>query len=202
MKGIGVTISPRQAAIARREAEIRGLSARCSFVEADFARLTGLSPFHLAFAIESFVHFTDPAEFFTAAARAIAPGGRLIVVDDFLVRERQSPRERRLVDAFRKGWLLPSLCTVRRADRSAAECGMRMVDDRDLSAFLARPASSRMKPARPRMAGMARLAVRVMRALPVPWPYWRSTVGSIALSACRQEKLVQYHVLTFEKSRE
>ena len=46
---------------------------------------------------------------------------------------------------------------------------------------------------------MRRLAVQVMRALPVPWPYWRSTTGSLALSACRKEELVQYHVLLFEK---
>jgi len=199
MKGIGVTISPRQAGIARGQARLRGLSARCSFIAADFARLTGLPSFHLAFAIESFVHFTSPAEFFWAAARTIAPGGRLIVIDDFLVQERHSARERVLVDAFRNGWLLPSLCTVRRADHSAAQCGLRLVEDRDLSVFLSRPARSRMeKPARSRMG---RLAVQAMRALPVPWPYWRSTVGSLALSACRAEGLVQYHVLLFEKPR-
>jgi SAM-dependent methyltransferase len=200
MKGIGVTISPQQAGIARRQAALRGLSARCSFIAADFARLTGLPLFHLAFAIESFVHFTAPAEFFAAAARGIAPGGRLIVVDDFLVKERHCPQERGLVEAFRKGWLLPSLCTVRQAVHCGAECGMRLVEDRDLSVFLSRPARSRMeKPARSRMG---RLAVQVMRALPVPWPYWGSTVGSLALSACRQEGLIQYHVLLFERNQE
>ena len=209
MRGIGVTISPRQAGFARRQARLRGLSARCSFIAGDFARLTGMPPCHLAFAIESFVHFTAPAEFFAAAARAIAPGGRLIVIDDFLARERHSPREDRLVDAFRQGWLLPSLCTVRHAVLSAAECGVRLVEDRDLSAFLSRPssspraekaASSRME--KPAGSLMRRLAVQVMRALPVPWPYWRSTVGSLALSACRQERLVQYHLLLFEKNEE
>ena len=96
-----------------------------------------------------------------------------------------------------QGWLLPSLCTVRHAVDSAAGCGLRLVEDRDLSGFLVKPAHSRMgKPARPRMH---RLAVRVMRGLPVPWLYWRSTTGSLALSACRQERLVQYHVLLFEK---
>ena len=197
LSGIGVTISPRQANMARRQARIRGLSAQFSFIAADFARLTGLPSFHIAFAIESFVHFAAPAEFFAAAARAIAPGGRLIVVDDFLARERLSPPERRRVDVFRRGWLLPSLCTVGRAVQSGSECGMRLVENRDLSAFLFQPASSRMKPASSRMIWWTAL---VMRALPVPWPYWRSTVGSLALAACRREGLVEYRFLVFEKN--
>ena len=203
LRGIGVTISPRQAEIARRQARIRGLSARCSFIAADFARLTGLPLFHLAFAIESFVHFADPAEFFAAAAQAIVPGGQLIVIDDFLAGERRSPKERRLVDAFRHGWLLPSLSTVHRTVDVGAGCGMRLVEDRDLSVFLSKPARSRMKPARSRMkpasSRMTGWAAQVMRALPVPWQYWRSTVGSLALAACRREGLVEYHFLLFEK---
>jgi cyclopropane fatty-acyl-phospholipid synthase-like methyltransferase len=200
LQGIGVTISPRQAVIARRQARIRGLSSRCSFIAADFARLTGLPRFPLSFAIESFVHFTAPAEFFAAAARSLAPGGRLMVIDDFLAGDRHSSRERGLVSAFRQGWLLPSLCTVERAVQCGAECGLRLVEDRDLSSFLSRkPASSRMgKPASSRMGWWA---VRVMRALPVPWPYWRSTMGSLALEACRRARLVEYHVLVFEKQR-
>lgn len=192
LRGIGVTISPRQAEIARRQARIRGLSQKCSFIAADFARLTGLPLFHLAFAIESFVHFTSPAAFFAAAARSIPPGGRLIVIDDFLSRDRHSRGERRLVDAFRQGWLLPSLCTVGRAVRSGAACGMSLVEDRDLSLFLSQ---SRLS------ARVVGGAVRVMRSLPVPWPYWRSSVGSLALEACRRAGLVEYHVLVFEKQR-
>jgi SAM-dependent methyltransferase len=189
LRGIGVTISPRQAEIARRQARVRGLSGRCSFIAADFARLTGLPLFHLAFAIESFVHFADPAEFFAAAAQATMPGGRLIVIDDFLAGERRSPAERRLVEAFRHGWLLPSLSTVHRTVDVGAGFGMRLVEDRDLSVFLSKPARSRM----------TRWAAQVMRALPVPWQYWRSTGGSLALAACRREGLVEYHFLLFEK---
>jgi hypothetical protein len=60
-----------------------------------------------------------------------------------------------------------------------------------------KPARSRMeKPARSRMVWWA---AQVMRALPVPWQYWRSTVGSLALAACRREGLVEYHFLLFEK---
>jgi len=190
LHGVGVTISPRQAEFARRQARLRGLSGRLSFRTADFTAVSDLREFHCAFAIESFVHFAAPAAFFAAAGRALLPGGRLIVVDDFLSGRRYSPRERRLIEAFRHGWLLASLCPVSRAVGVAGECGLRLVADRDLS-----PRLSQL----PVNASVLSLLSRTVRALPVPWSYWRSTAGSLALAACQKAQLVEYHVLVFEK---
>jgi hypothetical protein len=39
-----------------------------------------------------------------------------------------------------------------------------------------------------------------VRAIPVPWSYWRSTAGSLALATCQKARLVEYHYLVFEKS--
>jgi cyclopropane fatty-acyl-phospholipid synthase-like methyltransferase len=192
-RGIGVTISPRQAEVARRQARARGLSARCSFLAGDFTRLSGLPSFHLAFAIESFVHFTSPAAFFASASARLRPGGRLVVVDDFLSANARNPlcrEDRVLIEAFRQGWLLSSLCTADRAVQAARDCGLCLVEDRDLSGYLSQL---------PLGARMGRWAVSVMRALPVPWPYWRSSVGSLAQAVCRRAGLVDYRFLVFEK---
>jgi SAM-dependent methyltransferase len=190
MQGVGVTISPRQADIARRQARLRGLARQLSFLAADFATVGGLPTFHCAFAIESFVHFAAPGVFFAAAARSLEPGGRLVVVDDFLSRERFSARESRLVRAFQEGWILSSLCTVGRAADTAAAYGLRLVEDRNLS-----PGLSPLPLSAPVIASLSLLA----RALPVPWSYWRSTAGSLALAACQKARLVEYHYLVFEK---
>jgi cyclopropane fatty-acyl-phospholipid synthase-like methyltransferase len=192
LHGVGVTISPRQAEIARRKARARGHSAGCSFLDADFTRLSGLPLFHLTFAIESFVHFTTPLEFFSAAARSLAPGGRLILIDDFLAEKRRSHRDRWLIKAFRQGWILPSLCPVSRAEQAAVDCGMRLVEDRNLSASLHQTRLS---------IPLGLWAVRIMRAIPVPWSYWRSSAGSLALTICQRERLVEYHYLVFEKQQ-
>jgi cyclopropane fatty-acyl-phospholipid synthase-like methyltransferase len=196
-RGIGVTISPRQAEAARRQARARGLSARCSFLAGDFTGVSGLPLIHLAFAIESFVHFASPAAFFAPASACLGPGGRLVVVDDFLSANPHpgnphSPAERRIVEAFRHGWLLSSLCTVNRVVQVAGEFGLRLVEDRDLSGYLSQL---------PLGVRMGQWAVSVMRALPVPWPYWRSSVGSLAQAACRRARLVDYRFLVFEKGR-
>ena len=191
LQGVGVTISPRQADIARRQARLRGLARRLSFVACDFCAVPMHARFHCAFAIESFVHFPEPGSFFTAAAGSLEPGGRLVVVDDFLSADRYSPWERRLVLAFKAGWILSSLCTVDRAARSAADAGLRLVDNRDLSPFL-----SQLPLAPPVLRALALL----FAALPVPWSYWRSTAGSLALASCQTDGLVQYRCLVFEKA--
>jgi cyclopropane fatty-acyl-phospholipid synthase-like methyltransferase len=191
MRGVGITISPRQAVSARRQAQARGLSSTCTFIAADFSRVTGLPPSHLAFAIESFVHFTAPSAFFASAAASLAPGGRLVVIDDFISRESRTGGERRLLETFREGWVVPSLCPVPRATGSAAACGLRLVEDRDLSPFLSTPPASRLGGG----------AARVMRAGPVTGQYWRSTMGSLALAWCQQAGLVGYHYLVYEKER-
>lgn len=77
-----------------------------------------------------------------------------------------------------------------RAVRAAAECGLRLVEDRDLSMFLSQL---------PLGARAGRWAASLMRAIPVPWLYWRSSVGSLALAACRRAGLIDYRFLVFEK---
>ena len=190
MQGIGVTISPTQAEIARRQARMRGLSSSCGFMTADFSGMTGLTPFHLAFAIESYVHFRAPDSFFSSAAASLVPGGRLVIVDDFISREGGSRNERRMVEAFRHGWLLPSLCPVGRAVRAAAARGLRLIEDRDLSGSLA-PS--------PVVARMGGWMAHTMRAIPVPGQYWRSTAGSLARASCQRAGLVEYRYIVFEK---
>jgi SAM-dependent methyltransferase len=186
--GVGVTISPLQAHIASVEAQRRHLAERCVFIAGDFASLPSMEPFCLAFAIESYVHFSSPDSFFAGAAASLPRGGRLVIVDDFLSKERHEPREDLVVRAFREGWILPSLGTAAAAARAGARHGFHLVENRDLSPHLLPPHPL-----------VGRWTVRLMRALPVPSFYWQSTTGSIALSLCQREGLTEYRFLVFEK---
>ncbi len=94
-RGVGITISPRQSRIASRQAAIRGLSATCSFLAGDFTLVSGLRPFDLSFAIESFVHFTSPAAFFAPAAGLSRAGGTVARCRRFPVKEKVFPPGRK-----------------------------------------------------------------------------------------------------------
>src|SRR3954449_10447223 len=98
---VGVSISPAQVRLADRFAARGGpLQGAVRFTQADFTALPGdLTGFDLAFAIESFVHADRAAGFFDQAARALRPGGALVVIDDIRVGDRDGPA----LDDFRAG---------------------------------------------------------------------------------------------------
>jgi SAM-dependent methyltransferase len=81
---VGVSISPAQIRLAERFAARSGpLRESVRFQAADFTALPEeLTGFDLAFAIESFVHADPAAAFFRGAARALRPGGVLVIIDD------------------------------------------------------------------------------------------------------------------------
>lgn len=137
VKTTGVTISEVQCALAEEAARRRGLEARCRFLHADFMRLHAAVPaeaFDAAFAIEAFIHAPDAGAFFAEAARALRPGGRLFVCDDFLT--GRAPQGDRALARVRRGWHANSLLTPELAVELAAEHGLELMSDRDLTPYL------------------------------------------------------------------
>ena len=136
---VGVSISPTQVRLADRFAARGGpLQGRVRFAVADFTALpSDLTGFDLAFAIESFVHADPAAAFFDQAARALRPGGALVVVDDVRSGDRDDPA----LDDVRAGWHAPSLLSVAEAEALAADAGLALVASTDLSSLqrLGRP---------------------------------------------------------------
>src|SRR3954470_18232993 len=127
---VGVSISPTQVRLANRFAARGGpLQGRVRFAVADFTSLPGdLTGFDLAFAIESFVHSDPAAAFFDQAARALRPGGALVVVDDVRNGHRHGPA----LDGVGAGWHAASLLSVAETEAFAADAGLTLVGSHDL----------------------------------------------------------------------
>src|SRR5687767_14671649 len=119
LRGVGVTLSERQAERADARFWAAGVEGRVRCLRASYLDLPpDLGRAHLVFAIESFVHSPDPAAFFASAAERLEPGGRLVICDDFLTaagEAARSARATRHLDEFRRGWLASSLVTAARA---------------------------------------------------------------------------------------
>jgi cyclopropane fatty-acyl-phospholipid synthase-like methyltransferase len=186
---VGVTISPAQVRLAERYAARAGpLSGSVRFAVADFTALPGdLTGFDLAFAIEAFVHADPAAAFFAQAARALRPGGALVIVDDVRAGDRDDPA---LAD-FRAGWHAPSVLTVPEAEALAAEAGLTLVASDDLSKMqrLGRPRDRFIHAILP---VLRRLRGRSMWA--------QSMVGGDALQHCHRAGLLEYRLLRFERA--
>jgi SAM-dependent methyltransferase len=171
----GVTISTRQVELARTLAARRGLAGRCRFVLGDFQTADLGDGHDVAIAVEAAVHADAPERFFAAAARALRPGGLLVVVDDFLARPREelgAAGSARAAD-LQAGWRLPSLTTPGVAAAAAEEAGLWLERDDDLTELV--------RTGRPRDRVIA-LLVPVFRALRLSGvPFFGNMIGGDAL---------------------
>ncbi len=191
----GVTISRLQLRLAAEGAEARGLGGRCRFLSGDFGASDVGSGFDAAVGVESLAHAARPSDFFAGAARALAPGGLLLVVDDFLTRPRDEllAAQRGAVDDFRAGWRVPSVDTVEVAISAAAEEGFDAVEARDLSGFV------RTGRPRDRLIGLLAPAFRVAGLRRIP--FFGNMIGGDALRRGLRCGFVAYRLLVFELAR-
>jgi cyclopropane fatty-acyl-phospholipid synthase-like methyltransferase len=186
---VAVSISPAQIRLADRFAA-RGerLQGQVRFAVADFTALPGdLTGFDLAFAIESFAHADPAAAFFDQAARALRPGGALVIVDDVRAGNEEDPA----LDDFKAGWQAPSVLSVAEAEALAADAGLALTASTDLSPLqrLGRPRDRFIHAILPLLR---RARSRSMWA--------QSLVGGDALQQCHRTGLLEYRLLRFERA--
>jgi SAM-dependent methyltransferase len=195
MVGEGITISPLQAERATSRIAQAGLADRIRCREGDFLAVPEdlAERADLAFSIEAFVHGPDAGGYFREAARTLRPGGTLVVCDDFLAARAASlpPRAARRLAEFRTGWRIGSLLTVERTRVLAAEHGLRLVGDVDLTRQL------ELRRPRDRWIGLLVSAGRPFR---VRGDYWQSLVGGDALQWCLLRGILRYRLLRFERT--
>jgi cyclopropane fatty-acyl-phospholipid synthase-like methyltransferase len=189
--GLGLTISPVQAGIAQQAAAQLGLAGQALIVEGDFVA-TPLASTSLdsVYSIEAFCHALNPAAYLREAARLLRPGGRLILVDDFCTERPLSPGESDWFAAYQAGWFVPGVCKPSQAAEWAAEAGLHLYRNDDLSLFLRLRALS---------DGLARLLLRLGNKLPIRHTILPSMLGSMALQQSLALGVVQYRFMAFEK---
>jgi SAM-dependent methyltransferase len=190
----GVTLSSVQARRARERVQARGRADRVRVLERSYLDLpSDLAPAALAYSIEAFIHGPDPAAFFASAAAHVAPGGLLVVCDDFLGERARdaSKRDERTLREYREGWLANSLVSVARASDLAAAAGFRLEKNLDLGA--------RLELGRPRDHLIA-LFVAFARLVPKRGYFLRSLVGGNALQQALRRGLLEFRCVVWRRA--
>jgi len=140
MHGTGVTLSPVQVRMATEHIRDAGLADRVRCVEADFCRIpASVEPADLAYAIESFVHGPAAGVMLDAWARAVRPGGVLVICDDFrrpASHEAGGEAAAKAIERFRRGWHVNTLVARDELQASAHAAGFDHESTVDLTASL------------------------------------------------------------------
>ena len=185
--GVGATISPQQARLAQHHADRLGLGERCTFIEADYLALPLPGGVEAAFSIEAFAHTPNAQRYFSEASRILRAGGRLLLCDDF--QGEHAEPDNFWLNSFQRGWQAAGVSSLSQAEELARRCGLRLVDQQDLTPYLR---LSRLP------AWLARWLV--LTGLRSRDPYWRSVAGGIALQQALKAGIVTYLFIVFEKS--
>lgn len=189
--GVGLTISPVQARIARKRLSQKESSHPYHFLEADFQAIPFAPGMEVVYSVEAFVHATDPRGYFEGVSRVLNTGGRLILCDDFLSQAALPGQvAESWLEAYRSGWQVNSLHTLEEVEKLARAHQLALVRCEDLTPYL----RLRALPDR-----LARLLLRVGRALPIKHAILPSMLGSMALQQCLHMGIIQYGFLVFEK---
>ncbi len=196
--GVGLTISPLQARLARQRACQLALDGACLFMEADFLSPPLADGFDMVYSVEAFVHAAAPELYFEQAARLLKPGGRLVLVDDFLAEPPAAaqkslypqPDRQRWLEAYQQGWHVPNLCTLARAIEIAQACGLHLRREIDLTPHL----HLRLLP-----EWLASTLLNLGERLPVRHAILPSMLGSMALQQCLKMGWIRYRLMSFEK---
>ena len=191
----GITISPLQAQLGQQKCVQLGLANRVTLQAGDYLAIPPEIPqVNLAYSIEAFVHATDAQRYFQQAAQHLLPGGRLLILDDFLTPQALALPAghlgHTLIKRFRKGWMAESLKGIDEVRGLAENAGLRLKENEDMTPF--------MRIGRPRDRWIGYL-LPFVRLLAKGSPYFRALMGGNAKQRCIKNGWVEYRFLVFEK---
>jgi tocopherol O-methyltransferase len=100
----GITISPIQVEMARKEAAIDGVNAKFLLMDAEEMKFE--EPFDVVWSIESISHYPQKGRFFASAAQCLKSQGTLAIIDWFKKEELTKREHEKFIQPIERGMLV------------------------------------------------------------------------------------------------
>lgn len=144
-----------------------------------------LPPCTAAFCIEAIAHSNDPAKFFTAAARLMEKGGKLLIIDD-VVMHTDAPSKS--LATYRAHWLAPGVQPLDHIVQWANDAGFSLQSSQNLTPWirLGRPRDHLIRWSRPLWSWLTQTS-----------EYAKSLSGGDARQMCLQNGETEFRLLEF-----
>jgi tocopherol O-methyltransferase len=170
--GTGLTISPKQARLAREHAVKAGVDRQVSFVveNADSFEFPA-SAFDLVWTMESSEHFADKSRYFANVERTLRPGGKLMLAAWTGSMDRSRVRE------VARAFLCPELWTARQYQSAVESTGMQSRRCEDMTPKIVRTwdiCQERARSARPIIKLLPRAAREFVESVDIILDAYRS----------------------------
>lgn len=128
-KVVGITITPRQVALAKKRAKKRGVDHLCEFHQMDYMNTTfDHETFSVVIGLESICYADPKIDFIKEVYRLLKPGGRFCMADGFESHEKYEGTNQRLMNRWLDGWHVNSLGTPTQWAQNAEKAGFKFSD--------------------------------------------------------------------------
>ncbi len=188
----GYTLSHAQVQIAQALASQRQLQDQCNIKQGDFTTVDSAPRSELVIAIESHTHLPSLAVFFEAARQHVLPGGIVVLVDDMLAGDGSNltHKDRKLLDAFKRGWRMGHVPTVRQVLEQADASGLEVLEQRDLGDFLRlyQPWDCTLNLIAPPLDWLGLVGI----------PRFANMIGGNALTVCHRRGVMRYMMIVMQ----
>jgi cyclopropane fatty-acyl-phospholipid synthase-like methyltransferase len=125
---IGITISNNQIKKAYKYAKEEGVLGKVEFLNRDFNKTEFPDEtFDVVWGIESLCYALDKQKLLNELYRILKPGGRLVVSDGFILKEKMTPDEQAIIDEWAHGYRVESFATVEEYKKYLDKAGFKNI---------------------------------------------------------------------------
>lgn len=190
--GIGLTLSQQEVDFAMRQAG-KIPDADLQFLKRDFASdLKDLGEFDLVICIESLKHTPEPQQVIESLSQRLKPGGKLVIVDDLLVSDRNATGN---IERHKDLWHAPGFVSIGHMETMLK------------STFNVKPQKVDFSDAVPAKKPLSRMLImalmRLFRLFSTRKGQWRRNLdtylGAMILESLYASKEVGYYALIIQK---